>query len=73
MTTTKSTLRNIQTTLGCNTQKAIEIAKSLFDTKLNFDLDLNLAQLWEQEKPYIIKYGHTAFEAGYLGLLRTIK
>ena len=67
-----ATLRNIQTTLGCNKQKAAEIAKSIINLKVEFDLNLSLAQLWEQEKTYFLNYGCTSFEAGYTRKLRTI-
>lgn len=67
-----ATLRNIQTTLGCNKQKAAEVAKSIINLKVELELSLSLAQLWEQEKPYFFNYGCSSFEAGYTGKLRTI-
>ncbi|MBQ8969246.1 MAG: hypothetical protein IJ064_05900 [Bacteroidaceae bacterium] len=57
----------IQKRLKCSTQRAVEILNSLVETKESFGLNLTLAQIWEQEQPYIIKYGETSFNVGLLG------
>ena len=61
----------IQKTLKCRESMANEVIRQLRETKKSFNLDLSLLQLWQQEKPYYIKYGMSSFDAGYAGKLGT--
>lgn len=67
---TNNLLSAIQLSLSCNIERANEVAESLNQTKSTFDLDSDIASIWEQEKGYFIKYGYSAFDAGFLGLIK---
>jgi len=43
------------------------IIEMLITTRDNFCEGLTLLEIWEQERPYIIKFGMTAFDCGYCG------
>lgn len=66
---TSNLLSEIQSTLSCTTERANDVLSSLNETKMTFDLDSSIESIWEQEKEYFIKYGYSAFDAGYLGLI----
>lgn len=58
----------IQKTLACDRSKACYVIDQLRDLKTMFGLKSSLWKLWIQEKPYILKYGDTSFNVGFLGL-----
>lgn len=70
----KDLQKSIQKALHCNKSRAKEVIGQLRETKAMFKLShLSLYEIWQQEKPYLVEHGKTAFYVGLLDGLRGTK